>query len=299
MINEDAEPKTAAISFFQKNAINCPVCDASIYREELLTGRGRLIAGNLTKELRRLYEESKKFGEVSPLVYPVTVCPDCYYASWKEDFSRLPPESVNRLKEDQDQRVETVGSLLGHTNFTNPRTLKEGLASYYLSIRCYDHFTKEFSPVIKQAISCLRAAWLCNDLERTFPGENYGYLGRIFYRKARYFYNIALEYEQKGVQTVSGCPNLGPDIDKNYSYDGMIYLCGYLEYHFGPRKNEEKRQEALLRAKRSVARIFGMGKASRNKPLPLLENAKDLYNEISTALGQKNANPEEDAKAGD
>jgi uncharacterized protein (DUF2225 family) len=168
-----------------------------------------------------------------------------------------------------------------------------------LAIRCYDFFTKDFSPVIKQAISCLRAAWLCNDLERTTPGENYGYLGRMFYRKARYFYNIALEYEQKGVQTVSGCPNLGPDIDKNYSYDGMIYLCGYLEYHFGPRKNEEKRQEALLRAKRSVARIFGMGKASRNKPLPLLENAKSLYNEISQVLGTKNANPEEDAMAED
>jgi uncharacterized protein (DUF2225 family) len=297
MIEEDT--KTASITFFQRNPINCPICDATIFREELLTGRGRLIAGNLTPELRRLYEESKKYGEVSPLVYPVTVCPDCYYAAWKEDFLRVPEAAVPILQDDRNKRTEAVGQLLGYVNFTRPRTLKEGLASYYLASRCYDHFTKDFSPVIHQAICCLRAAWLCNDLERLNPGENYGYLGRLFYRKARFFYILALEYEQKGVQTVSGCPNLGPDIDKNYSYDGMIYLAGYLEYHFGPRKNPEKRQEALLRAKRSVARIFGMGKASRNKPLPLLENSKSLYLEINQLLGAKNATPEEDAQAAD
>ena len=298
MSSDDQEQKTASISFFQRNPISCPICDAAIYREELLTGRGRLIAGNLTPELRRLYEESKKFGEVSPLVYPVTVCPDCYYATWKEDFLKVPEQAIARIDEDRDHRIDSLANLLGHTNFTQPRTLKEGLASYYLAVSCYDHFTKEVSPVIRQAISCLRAAWLCNDLERTHPGENYGYLGRMFYRKSRFFYVMALEYEQNGSQTVSGCPNLGPDIDKNYGYDGMIYLTGYLEYHFGPRKNPEKRQEALLRAKRSVARIFGMGKASRNKPLPLLENAKSLYGEINQLLGAKTS-PEEDAQAAD
>ncbi len=295
---QESDAKTASISFFQRTPFNCPVCDAAIYREELLTGRGRLIAGNLTKELHRLYEESKKFGEVSPLNYPVTVCPDCYYAAMKEDFLRLPPECVARVDEDRDDRIEAVGQLLGSTNFTKARGLKEGLASFYLATRCYDFFPKEFSPIIHQAISCLRAAWLCSDLERCQPGENYEHLGRIFYRKSRFFYSVALEYEQKGTQSVGGCPNLGPDIDKNYGYDGMIYLCGYLEYHFGPRKNPEKRQAALLKAKRSVARIFGMGKASRNKPLPLLESAKALYGEISVALGAK-PNPEEDAQAED
>lgn len=295
----ESEGKTASISFFQRNPIRCPVCDASLYREELLTGRGRLIAGNLTIELRRLYEESKKFGEVSPLIYPVTVCPDCYFALWKEDFLRLPPEFAQGLNEDRHDRIESLGALLGSSNFSEPRTLKEGLASYYLAIRCYDFLPKDFSPVVHQAISSIRAAWLCNDLERAQPGENYEHLGRLFYRKARYFYSLALEYEQKGVQSIAGCPNLGPDTDKNYSYDGVIYLAGYLEYHFGPRRNAEKRQEALTKVKRSVARIFGMGRASRNKPLPLLENAKALYNQIAQSLGQKSANPEEDAQAAD
>lgn len=296
---DDSEPKTASISFFQRNPIACPVCDAQLYREELLTGRGRLIAGNLTQELRRLYEESKKFGEVSPLIYPVTVCPDCYFALWKEDFQRLPPELIPQINEDRHNRIETMTDLLGSASFSQPRGLREGLAAYYLAIRCYDFLPKDFSPIIHQAISSIRAAWLCSDLERSHPGENYEYLGRLFYRKARYFYSIALEYEQKGIQSIAGCPILGPDIDKNYGYDGVIYLCGYLEYHFGPRKNAEKRVESLTRAKRSVARIFGMGKASRNKPLPLLENAKALYTQIAQSLGQKTANPEEDAQAAD
>lgn len=299
MAMDDDGQKTASISFFQRNPISCPICNASIYREELLTGRGRLIAGNLTLELRRLFEESKKFGEVTPLLYPITVCPDCYYATWKEHFLKVPDEAKEAIEADRDDRIDSISSLLGNLNFTEARTTREGLASYYLAMRCYDHFTKEFAPVIHQGISCLRAAWLANDLERQEPGENFAYLGRMFYRKARYFYSLALEYEQKGQQSIAGCANLGPDLDKNYSYDGVIYLNGYLEFHFGPRKNEEKRAETLLKSKRSVARIFGMGKASRNKPLPLLENAKTLYNLIAESLGQKNANPEEDAKASD
>ena len=55
-------------SFFSKKPISCPVCGSSFHREEMLTGSGRLIAGNLTEELRRLYEVNKKFGEVNPLV---------------------------------------------------------------------------------------------------------------------------------------------------------------------------------------------------------------------------------------
>lgn len=294
---EKDDGKSTNISFFQRTPIQCPVCDAQIYREELLTGRGRLIAGDLSLELRRLYEMSKKYGEVSPLIYPVTVCPDCYYAVWKEHFLKVPPQAVEKLGADRYNRIETCSNLLGGLNFTQERGLKEGLASYYLAIRCYDAFTKDFAPVIHQGICALRAAWLCEDLERSSPGENYAYLGRLFYRKARFFYSLALEYEQQGKQTMTACTNLGPDLDKNYSYDGVVYLTAYLEYHFGPRKNEEKRRESLLRAKRSVARIFGMGRASKNKPLPLLENAKELYNTLAQFLGQANSNPEEDAKA--
>jgi len=297
----DSGSKGPSITFIQRNPISCPICDAKIYREELLSGRGRLIAGDLTIELRRLYDPSQKYGEVFPLIYPITVCPDCYYAAWKEDFTKLPEDAKQALDDDRDARIQSVHSIVGPVSFDkdNPRGLVEGLVSYYLAIRCYDHFHKDVAPVAKQAVSCLRAAWICNDLERLQPGENFGHLGRTFYRKARYFYALTLEYEQKGLQTITNVANLGPDLDKNYGYDGLIYLVGYLEFHFGPRNNAEQREANLKKAKHSVARIFGMGKASKNKPMVLLDNAREVYNMIAAALGQENADPEADAKSSD
>jgi len=290
--------KNPSVTFFQRNPINCPVCDAKIYREELLSGRGRLIAGDLTIELRRLFEPSKKYGDIYPLIYPVTVCPDCYFASWKEHFSGISDEIKKSIDDDRNDRIDSINRIVDGLNFSQPRTLREGLASYYLAIRCYDFFTKDYAPVAHQAVSSLRAAWVCNDLEK-LEGGNFAFLGRTFYRKARYFYTLALEYEQKGKQTIANVGNLGPDLDKNYGYDGLVYMNGYLEYHFGPKNNVEARKKNLEKAKRMVARIFGMGKASKNKPLALLENAREVYNLIAVALGQENSNPEDDANSSD
>lgn len=289
--------KTPAVSFFQKTKTSCPVCDTGFFREELLTGRGRLIAGNLTKELRRLYEESKKFGEVHPLVYPVTVCPNCYYASWKEDFEKLPPKSRMRAEQEIEQRIKLVGPLIAGVDFRAPRRLEEGLVSYILALHCYDYFQKDQSPIIKQAISSLRAAWLAVDLHKAYEEENYLYLAKMLYRKGAFFYSFGLESEQNGKQSIGGCPNLGPDLDKNYGYDGVIYLTSYLEYHFGPVSDPEERRKNLEKSKRAVARIFGMGKASKNKPQAILDNARELYDEINQVLGIKDANPESDAQA--
>jgi uncharacterized protein len=42
------EDKAKRITYFLKDPIECPVCETSFYKEELLSGSGRLIAGNLT-----------------------------------------------------------------------------------------------------------------------------------------------------------------------------------------------------------------------------------------------------------
>ena len=289
-----SEDKHPAISFFQKNKITCPVCDTSFVREELLTGRGRLIAGNLTLELRRLYEESHKFGKVYPLIYSVTVCPNCYYASWKDDFLKIPKEKVFEADKQMGKRLELVSFVPG-LDFRGERRLHEGLASYILALDCYDFFAKEHSPVVKQGISALRAAWIAVDLNEEFPEENYLHLAKIFYQKASFFYNYALELEQSGKQSVGGCPNLGPDIDKNYAYDGLIYLAAYLEYHYGPKDNAEMRKQRLTQSKKGVARIFGMGRASKSKPQAILDNAREVYQAINQSLGILDADPEQDA----
>jgi uncharacterized protein len=282
----------ADLTFFSKTPITCPVCDSAFYREELRTGRGRLNAGDLTRELRRTYVPSQKYGEVFPLIYPVSVCPSCYYATFQADFSAIAPETVEKVRAEEQRRIEDTRLLFASLDFTAPRGLEEGCASYYLAAACYEHFPREFSPTFKRGLSCLRAAWVCNDLHRKRPDDNYDYLARIFYRKARFFYAYAVALEQKGAQTLSGAPNLGPDLDKNYGYDGVLYLTGLLEYLYGPRRDPGKRRTALGRAKRTVARIFGMGRASKDKPAAILDNARDVYEEITKELGEESRDPE-------
>ena len=133
----------------------------------------------------------------------------------------------------------------------------------------------------------LRAAWICNDLEAQRPGENWAHLANVFYRKARFYYNLAVEREQDGTEAISAIRHLGPDLDKNYGYDGVLYIYGLLECRHGPVGNPDRREEALTEAKRTVARLFGMGKASRSKPSAILDNARALYEEISGELGVK------------
>jgi len=293
------EESGKSLTFFQKNAVQCPLCEKEFYREELMTGGGRLIAGPMTRDLRRLYEPSKKFGEVFPLIYAITVCPNCFFAAFPQDFSNPPEKNKSALAELADQRKEILTPIFPELDFTQPRTLKEGVASYALAVFCYDSFLKDASPTIKQGICCLRAAWCCNDLHRKLPNENYDYLALNFYRKARFFYLLAVEREQTGVEPMSGMKILGPDIDKDYGYDGVLYLNGLLDLLYGPREDKEKRIKDLSNAKRYVAKIFGMGRASRKKPSALLDQARELYESINKELEQAGVSVEPEEIEGD
>ena len=95
---------------------------------------------------------------------------------------------------------------------------------------------------------------------------------------------MAIEKEQTGKETMSNMPHLGPDLDKNYGYDGVSYITGLLEYKYGSKKIKEKRIEYLDKAKQTIARVHGMGKASKNKPSAILEKVKDLYTKINEEL---------------
>jgi hypothetical protein len=280
-MSDDASKK---VTFFSKNQFECPLCETKFYKEELLTGGGRMIAGNLTRDLRRLYEPSKKFGAVYPLIYTITVCPGCLYSAYPGDFFSPPDKGKAGLTADAEKRAKSILGIFDDLDFTGPRTLREGAVSYFLAIMCYDHFTKDFSPTVKQGMCALRAAWVFNDLHRKYPSENYDYLALNFYRKARFFYAMTVEKEQSGKEGLGNAKNLGPDLDKNYGYDGVLYLTGLFELLYGPKTNPEKRIEALTRTKRSVAKIFGMGRASKNKPSVLLDRARDLYADMNKEL---------------
>lgn len=275
------------ITFWSKKDVQCPICANEFKKEELLTGRGRLIAGELTGELRRLYEPSQKYGDICPLNYPVTVCPSCLYAAYAQDFEKPPAEIIGKLEAESDKRRANLEKILTDTDFSTNRGLKDGAASYFLAISCYEHFPANYSPTIKRGISALRAAWIFNDLHRKFPNENYDYLAKIFYHKAQFFYSMAVEYEQDGTESLAEVPHLGPDLDKNYAHDGVFYLGGLLEFEYGDKKDPESRKKRLDFAKRAVARLFGMGKASKDKPSALLDNARELYERMSAEASDK------------
>ncbi|MDR1318743.1 MAG: DUF2225 domain-containing protein [Treponema sp.] len=285
-MNDEKELK---VSFFSKKEYTCPVCETSFHKEELLSGGGRLIAGALTNELHRLYEPSVKYGEVYPLVYQATVCPECWFASMDADFSALPESSRAPASGDKDGRIADTQYIFPGIDFHGPRDLLSGVASQYLALRCYDFYNKETSPTIKQGLSALRAAWLLDDIDKKYPRQHYDWLGVLFRKKAQYFYNEAIAREQKGQETLSGIKAFGPDTDKNYAYEGVLYLCAYLRYKYGPSDNSAQRTASLEDARRTIAKIFGMGKSSKDKPGPLLEHAREIYDAINKELAESDA----------
>ena len=278
--------RDAKISFQSKEEFICPVCETEFHREELHSGSGRLIAGILTDELHRLYEPSIKYGEVYPLIYVATVCPECWFASVERDFSDLPGNAVPKAADDKEQRMADTRLVFPEIDFTQPRDLVSGVASLYLAIRCYDYFPREFSPTIKQGIASLRAGWLLDDMNKKWPGQHYDWLASLFKMKANYFYSEAVRREQCGKETLSGLKIFGPDTDKNYGYEGALYLSSLLRFKYGFHDNPSLRLKALDEAKRTIARIFGVGKSSKAKPGPLLEHARNLYETISKELNE-------------
>ena len=279
------QEKTPEFTFFAKEQIICPICKTHFKREELKSGGGRLIAGNLTDELHRLYEPSAKYGEIFPLVYNITVCPKCLYAALPQDFSVMEKDCLNAISKKQDARIASATGLCGPLDYNSNRRLHEGAASYYLAMLCYEDAPLNFSPTIKRGLCSLRAAWLFSDMERKFPGENYQYVASLFYHKALFFYRRAVELETSGKEMIASLKSFGPDLDKNYGFDGVLYMAALLEYRYGSKTDPEKRKELLSAQRRSLAKMFGLGKSSKNKPGPLLEHARSLYNSIVAELG--------------
>jgi len=278
--------RDSKISFQSKEEYTCPVCETVFHREELLSGSGRLIAGKLTDELHRLYEPSARYGEVYPLIYQATVCPECWFAAMDKDFKDCPDRVKSRVIDEKEKRIAETNLIFPRTDFEEPRNLISGAASLYLAMRCYDYFPREFSPTIKQGVASLRAGWILDEMDVKYPGQHYDWLAVLFKKKAMYLYNEAIRREQTGKENLSALKVFGPDTDKNYGYEGALYLSAFLRFKYGFQDNPQMRIQSLDEAKRTIARIFGVGKSSKSKPGPLLEHARNLYDNISKELNE-------------
>ena len=152
---------------------------------------------------------------------------------------------------------------------------------YYLALMTYDEMSPNMLPTMKKAILSLRLAWLTDEINKHCDGHNYDVVSQMFYSKALFFYQQAVINETSRIEASSSLNNMGPDMDKNYGWDGVIYLCGLLEYRYGQKDDIQMRLKKLSESKTAIARIFGLGKSSKNKPGPLLEHARNLYDDIS------------------
>ena len=285
-VNPAKKPK---ISYWSKNKCHCPVCQNNFEREEMLSGSGRMIAGELTDELHRIFEPSAKYGQIYPLIYSIGACPKCHTALFWNDFEEIQDNaSLNDLLADSKKRMETVSNMFPYYELTRERNLLDGAAMYYLALLSYEKVDLSYAPTMKRAIISLRLAWLCNDLQKVVPEHNYDYAAQVFYRKAQFFYEQTLINETQRIETIAKITNFGPDIDKNYGYDGVIYLNSLLEYKYGQTEDLQMRYKKLDANKRSIARIFGLGKSSKAKPGPLLEKSRDLYDKLTATLNEAN-----------
>ena len=255
----------------------------------MFTGGGRLIAGKLTLELRRLYEPSKRFGDrIKPLIYPVTVCSECYFAALREDFATPDKKLVEQAKANSDKRKLNISRVFPNLDFNAERVLEHGAASYLLAVEGYSYFGKHLSPTLKKAVCSLRGAWLFSDLELQDPDKaQFGDLQNFFYKKALFFYQETLVRWQRGQESYDGVKHFGPDIDKNYGYDGVLYLVGYLTDKISMTEADPVKKKADLEGgRRIISKMFGSGKASKDKPSTLLEMTRELYEEMAAEINK-------------
>lgn len=279
------------ISFRAKEDTLCPICSESHQRENMFQGGGRLIAGKLTQELRRLYEKNKKFGRVNPNDYILDVCPRCLYSSFPKDWNALDTEESERIRQSVENRRIFLEKILGPVDFHEDRNIVLGAASYLLAIDCYQLRNVNVAPTPKKAVCSIRSAWYFDDLEAEFPGRGFDKVRDHLYRKAAVWYTETMDLMQSGQEPVeSQASMLGPDTDKNWAFDGVIYLSAYLTMKFKETlaSTEEKRLDLLVRAKRTLSRLYGSGKSSKAKPSVIIDMAKELYdeyNEVIESLG--------------
>jgi len=281
------EVEKKKVSFREKNPTKCPVCSYEFNIEKMLTGGGRLIAGKLTDELRRLYEDNKKVGKIYPLAYLVTVCPRCLYAAYGPDFTIATPEEAVQIRSSSSARMQTIRKFFGDLSFEADRTLSHAAASYMLAVDVYNARNKNVAPTFKKAVSSIRAAWLFDDLSKENPAGPYKKISDFFYSKAYVYYEKVIELFMTGAEPVEAAGSLGPDSDKNWGYEGVLYVYSTLTMKYGVKDPDiKKRIESFEKTKRTLSKVFGIGKSSKNKPGALIDMTRDQYDKINEKLTQ-------------
>ena len=284
---EKSLQKTRPVSYREKKPYKCPLCSTEILREKIHTARGRLISGEVTRELRRIYQSGKGYGPIYPPAYSILVCPKCLYAAFLDDFRSIEADEKMRLEKLARHRREEIQKIVGAVDFREDRNLILGAASYILAIECYQQKNSDSAPTPKKAICSLRGAWLFSDLHHEFPQVGFDKVMNILYAKAVHYYQKTFEVIQSGKEPQKRFINiLGPDTDKNWGLDGAIYISSYLRHqHYEQLAKDPQASVKLLeQARINVSKLYAMGKFSFSKPSMLIEYSRKLYEDMTKTL---------------
>jgi uncharacterized protein (DUF2225 family) len=283
---EKESESSSKVSFFAKDETVCPICEEKFRIEKMLSGRGRLNAGKLTDELRRLYIPTPKYGAVNPLYYVIVTCPNCFYSTYEQDFKNILPSSIEILRNDIVKRKKFVYDSFGPVDFKKERKILEGLVSLIMAQYTYAFFPQKVAPTTKIAISSLRAAWLASDLENEKKDKFFTELKDTLYKKAYNYYSKAYSLLNSGKENVEAAGFLGPDLDKNYGFNGFLFIYGVLLYKYGLSEiqDDSEKMRVASDAKAIIGRIFGSGRSSKDKNVQFLDMAKDLYEKYSKLI---------------
>ena len=276
------------ISFFHKKPFTCIVCEEKNYREELRMGRGRLDAGKLDLDLQRHYIASKEYGTVLPILYNVVTCNYCYFSYLiTDDISKLRKQSIIALQGEQksEERIALLKGIIKEVpNFSFKRNLVMSLGAYILAIASYNQFLKEESPTLRLAIVTLRCAWICKLM------HSFGYVAeteqlmKIFYRKAAFLYQKSIDMQEKGEEDYREIKTYGPDTDRDYGFDGFIYMNSWLQFNYGELNNHDIREKVLMNIRSTLSKVFGFGKSTKEKPSALLYQARNTFDLVEEEL---------------
>ncbi|BBM89908.1 hypothetical protein COTS27_01625 [Spirochaetota bacterium] len=275
-------PETApshSNSFFHNDPITCPVCSHKFKREVMRFGHGRLITTDTDDELKQNYKFSKKFGAIYPYIYNVLVCPECWFATLVEDFSKKDFYDYANLKTDTRFRIRKARELFPQAEFDVNRTLETGLLGYFLAMICYTYCNDSNFAHGKKSIAAIRASWCAGELHHLHPESSYDILKQYF-RYTSYLESsnhLATLYADKSKQRIS-IELYGPDVNKDMGFDGFLYLSSYLNLEFlilEPSLIEQYKR--LEKISYTLSKVFGLGKTSQQKPSILTNKARDLY----------------------
>ena len=271
------------ISYFEKKDLICPVCDHHFKREKMLTGSGRFISKLVNDDLRRVYKPNQTYGMIYPLIYNITVCSECYYASIPETFLTLIDSEKIQIKKNKEIRKKTAVEIFGKIDYSIKRTLISGTASYFLAITCYSDRKNNPILFLQKGICALRCSWCCDDLSETdqSSSSNWEELSKHFKFLANRCFQKLIVLLNKDDYHLDSNFFIGPDLDFNYDFEGVLYLASYLGFYYKDYiQNKKELLETMEKYSTNLSRIFGRGKYSSSKPAIFLRKSQELYNKI-------------------